>query len=421
MAQPQLGRGRDTVAVIGAGIVGVSAALWLQRAGARVVLIDRDAPGQGASFGNAGLLAACAMVPVTEPGILRKAPGMALRRDSPLFLRWWYLPRMLPWLARYLRHATDAETRRIAAALAPLVTDSVDQHTALASGTGAERWLVESEYSFAYGDRAAFDADAYGWALRAEHGFAPVLREGDAVRAHEPALASDVGLLASVPGHGYVRDPGGYVADLAAAFEAEGGTIRRATVRDFELRGGRVAAVLTDARRIECEACVLATGAFSRPLMDKLGIRVPLESERGYHIVFRGGQGGPRAPVMVAEGKFVVTPMADGVRCAGLVEFGGTTAGPSRAPLDFLRRRAAAAFPQLRGGEVIEWMGHRPALSDSLPAIGEAGATGVFAAFGHHHVGLTGGPKTGRLVADLITGARPNLDLAPYDPNRFAR
>ncbi len=194
----------------------------------------------------------------------------------------------------------------------------------------------------------------------------------------------------------------------------------RAEVTDFALDRERIAAVRTHAGRIACTACVLAAGVFSCPLMAGLGLRVPLESERGCHIVFEADEGGPRAPVMIADGRFVATPMADGLRCARLVEFGGTAAGPSRAPLDFLRRQARAAFPALRAAGERTWMGHRPALSDSLPAIGEAGATGVFAAFGHHHVGLTGGPKTGRIVADMIAGARPNLDLAPCDPNRFA-
>ena len=199
---------QDTVFVLGAGIVGVSAALWLRRAGARVVLIDRDAPGQGASRGNAGVLAACAMVPVTQPGLMREAPGMVPRRDSPLFLRWPHLPRLAPWLVRYLSHAGDAETRRIAAALAPFVTDSVEQHAALAAGTAAERWLEPCDYGFSYRDRAAFEADGYGWARRAAHGFEPVLHEGAAVRDVEPALGPGTGLLARVPGHGFVRDPG---------------------------------------------------------------------------------------------------------------------------------------------------------------------------------------------------------------------
>ena len=154
--------------------------------------------------------------------------------------------------------------------------------------------------------------------------------------------------------------------------------------------------------------------------MQKLGIDVPLESERGYHIVFEGAEGGPRVPTMVAAGKFVATPMAAGLRCAGIVEFGGLDAAPSAAPFALLRREVKKALPGLTAKTEVEWMGHRPATADSLPLVGEVGETGVFAAFGHHHIGLTGGPKTGRMVADLIAGNAPNIDMSAYSPRRYA-
>ena len=188
----------------------------------------------------------------------------------------------------------------------------------------------------------------------------------------------------------------------------------------MDLTGGQVRAVLTDQGRLECDDLVIATGVWSKPLMRKLGIKVPLESERGYHIVFEGAEGGPSRPFMIASGKFVATPMEQGLRCAGIVEFGGLKAGPSRAPFDLLRRQVKKAFPQLEARNEIEWMGHRPAPTDSLPLIGEVGQSRVFTAFGHHHIGLTGGPKTGRLVAGLIAGQGINTDLAPYHPQRFS-
>lgn len=408
------------VVIVGAGIVGVSTAIWLKRMGAEeVTVIDRAAPGEGTSHGNGGVLASCAVVPVTGPGLIAKAPGMLLNRDYPLFLRWGYLPRLLPWLVKYLGHANDADTRRIARGLAGVIGDSVEQHQALVAGTGAEDWVTTSDYSYAYASRAGFDADGYTWELRREAGFVPVLREGAAVRDFAPELGPQIGFLATMPEHGYIRDPGGYVKALARVFEGMGGTVRRAEIRDFEMQGGQVRAVLTDQGPVPCERVVLATGVWSKPLMAKLGLKVPLESERGYHIVFEGAEGGPGHPMMIAAGKFVATPMAQGLRCAGIVEFGGLEAGPSAAPFAFLRRHARQAFPGLKAIGEVEWMGHRPAPADSLPLIGEVGRSGVFAGFGHHHIGLTGGPKTGRLLAGLITGQPTNIDLGPYDPNRF--
>ena len=408
------------VVVIGAGILGMSTAIWLRRAGVAVTVVDRGKPGTGTSHGNAGVLAACAMVPVTGPGLARKAPGMVLDRDFPLFLRWSYLPKLLPWLRAYMSHANDADTRRIARGLAPIVSDSVEQHKSLCDDIGLGDWVTESDYCFAYQNRAAFDAESYTWSLRKEAGFVPQVIEGQEVRDYEPALGDDITCMAILKHHGYIRSPGGYVQALARAFEEMGGKVIEAEVKDFTFEGDQVTAVQTTGGSISCTEVVLATGVWSKPMMRKLGLNIPLETERGYHIVFEDATGGPARPVMVASGKFVATPMEQGVRCAGIVEFGGLEAGPSKAPFALLRRQAARAFPHMKATNEIEWLGHRPAPADSLPLIGQIRDSRVYTAFGHHHIGLTGGPKTGRLVAGLITGAQVNTDLAPYHPQRFS-
>jgi D-amino-acid dehydrogenase len=153
--------------------------------------------------------------------------------------------------------------------------------------------------------------------------------------------------------------------------------------------------------------------------MKKLGLKVPLEAERGYHIIYKNPSQLPRNPMMIAAGKFAVNPMETGLRCAGLVEFGGIKAGPSRAPIALLRHKTREVFPDLRYDSTEEWLGFRPSTPDSLPLIGEIRNTGIYTAFGHQHIGLTAGPKTGRLVADLITDRRPNIDLSAYSPNRY--
>ena len=409
------------VVVVGAGIIGVATAIWLRRSGADVTLVDRAAPGSGTSHGNAGVLASLAMLPVTAPGLLRKAPFMLASADFPLFLRWMYLPKLAPWLLKYLRVANDVDTRRIARGLAPIVSDSVDQHKALAVELGLGHWITDSDYVHAYPDRRAFEAERYTWDIRRAAGFDPQLIEGRAVHDYEPALGDGIGFLAVAKDHGFIKDPAGYVTDLAQAFLGMGGRIARHEVKDFDMPGGKIARVLTDQGALDCDDLVLATGVWSGPLMAKLGLKVPLETERGYHIVYKDAQGGPSRPVMIAAGKFVATPMTQGVRCAGIVEFGGLKAGPSKAPLALLRRQAARAFPQLRAESQIEWMGHRPAPSDSLPLIGQIGDSRVFTAFGHHHIGLTAGPKTGRLIAGMITGQSANIDLGVYDPQRFGK
>ncbi|WP_170476113.1 NAD(P)/FAD-dependent oxidoreductase [Ruegeria arenilitoris] len=409
-----------TIAIIGAGIVGVSTAVWLQRDGHDVILIDKAGPGEGTSHGNGGVLASCSVVPVTVPGLLGKAPKMLLSPSQPLFLKWAYLPRLIPWLTRYLKHANDADVDRIAAALTPIIGDSLNDHKALAAGTGAEKWIVPSDYLFLYNDRSHFDGDAFGWNVRRKNGFTWDELEGQAFRAYDPVFSKDIGFAIRLADHGHITDPGRYVKDLASYVEAKGGRIIRANVEDMVRENGRVSGVRADGQIIECDTAIVTAGVWSGPLAKRLGVSVPLESERGYHLELIEPSAMPRSPVMVVSGKFVATPMDGRIRLAGIVEFGGLDAPPSRAPFELMRKNARQVFPGLTWKEEVEWMGHRPAPADSIPIIGEVpGVEGAFMGFGHHHVGLTGGPKTGRLLAQLISGRTPNTDLSAYAPSRF--
>lgn len=410
-----------TIAIIGAGIVGVSTAIWLQRDGHKVILIDREGPAAGASHGNGGVLASCSIIPVAVPGLLRKAPGMLFSPDQPLFMKWSYLPKLMPWLISFLKTTNETAVRRRAAALAPIIGDSLADHQALAAGTGAEKWIEPSDYLFLYRDRAHYDSDALGWSVRKEHGFAWEILEGEAFRAYDPIFAQTIGLAARVGDHGSIRDPGAYVKALAAYAEAQGAKFIRAEVTDFVRENGQVTGVRAGGETIACDAVALCTGAWSKVLASKLGLKAPLESERGYHLELWEPSVMPRAPVMVASGKFVATPMEGRLRLAGVVEFGGLDAPPSRAPFDLLERNIRAAIPGITWKKTVEWMGHRPSMADSIPVIGEVpNIAGAFVAFGHDHVGLTGGPRTGRIVAQLMSKTTPNIDLSPYSPARFS-
>ena len=411
---------RKSVAIVGAGIVGVSAAIWLQRGGHDVILIDRAGPGEGASHGNGGVLASCSVVPVTVPGLIRKAPRMLFDPNQPLFLKWRYLPRLLPWLTRYLGHATADTVRRRADALFPIIGDSLNDHQALAEGTGAEAWIVPCDYLYVYNDRAHFDGDAFGWEVRHAHGFDwDVLLDGE-FAAYDPCFGPGLTCGVRLRDHGRISDPGRYVKDLAAHAERNGARMITGDATDFAIENNRLTGVRVGGETLACDAAVLATGAWSGPLARKLGVSVPIESERGYHLELWEPSVMPKSPVMIASGKFVATPMDGRLRLAGIVEFGGLDAPPSRAPFKLLERNIRAAIPGITWKETVEWMGHRPSVADSIPLIGAVpGLTGAYLGFGHDHVGLTGGPKTGRLLAQLISGQRPNTDLAPYSPKRF--
>lgn len=408
------------IVIIGAGIVGLATAIWLQRAGREVVVLDRVGPGGGASSGNGGILASSSVVPVNVPGLWKTAPRMALDPRLPLFLRWSYLPRLVPWLIRYLANGTEARCRATSRALARITGDSLEAHRELAAGTGAERFVRASDYLFLYRDRAQFDADAFGWGLRAEAGFRWDSLDRDGVLAADPAFGPAIGFAARLGGHGYISDPGAYVAALADLVLRSGGKVIKAEVTDISHDHGRATGVIANATHIAAEAVVLTAGAWSGRLVRRMGVTVPLESERGYHLDLWEPSVRLRNPVMVAGGKFVMTPMDGRLRLAGIVEFGGLDAPPSRAPFDLLLKNARAALPTLAYARAEEWMGHRPAPADSVPVIGEAPRLrGAFMGFGHHHIGMTAGPTTGRLLSDLIIGQRPNVDLAPYAPTRF--
>ncbi|MEM8553043.1 MAG: FAD-dependent oxidoreductase [Pseudomonadota bacterium] len=410
------------IVVVGAGIVGVSTAIWLLREGHEVTLIDRLEPGEGTSYGNAGVLASGSVVPVTTPGLIKKVPKMLLDPNQPLFLKWGYLPKLLPWLRRYLSHANVADTTRIAAGLTHVVGDSLAEHQALARETGAEGYVTPSDYNFAYTGRAQYDADAFGWGLRRDNGFDWNVLEAGAVKEYDPNLTDGIGLLARMPDHGHIKDPGAYVKALAAHAKSQGAQILQAEVSDVARDNGEVTGVRAGGETVPCDNVVLCTGVWSKGLSKALGVDVPLESERGYHIELYEPSIVPRAPTMVASGKFVVTPMEGRLRLAGLVELGGLDAPPSRQPFRLLENGARKLLPGITWKEKREWMGHRPAPADSLPLIGPVPAVkGAYLGFGHHHIGLTAGPKTGRLLAQMISGKRPNVDTSAFAPSRFAK
>ncbi|MFT5045346.1 MAG: glycine/D-amino acid oxidase-like deaminating enzyme [Porticoccaceae bacterium] len=381
--------------------------------------MDKGKPGMAASFGNAGLLAHWAVAPVTSPQLWRNAPKMLLSPSGPLFIQWSYLLSLAPWLLKFMANATDAKTRRIVKNLDPLIYDTVEQHKSLVQKSKAEKWIIDSKFSFAYESEAAFKTDAYSWEMRASVGLKPTIVTGDAVREEEPILGPSIQCLAVLEGQGHISNPGQYITELCKVFTDEGGKLVQAEVQDIHKTNGRVSHVDTDHGSFDCSRAVITSGIWSKELTRKLGLTIPMETERGYHILFENPSEVPRNPMIMTSGKFGVTPMESGLRCAGTVELADHRAQPNRAPLVLIKKRARAAFPNLQYTGTQEWMGCRPTPPDSTPLIGELGNSGIFTGFGHQHIGITAGPKTGRLIAQLIDGQTPNMDMAPYSPDRY--
>jgi len=415
------------VVVIGAGIVGVCCAIELLQDGHRVTLLEPGAPGgeQAASYGNGAWLSPSSVVPMSVPGIWRKVPGYLADPLGPLAIRWRYLPRLLPWLLRYLKAgSTVARVEAVAQALRPLVGDAPARHRRLAALAGVGTLIERQGLLYIFPDRAAFEAEALAWRLRAENGVKWVELDENELRQREPELDRRYGFGVLVEEGANCADPGAYVAALAAYAEALGGAIRHRRAMGFRIDAGRLAAVRTDGEEIACDRAVISAGAWSRRLAREAGDDVPLETERGYHAVISAPESGPRHPIMPSDGKMAMTRTRSGLRIAGQVEFAGLEAEPNWKRAEILRDFALRTFPglprDLPADRVKVWMGHRPAIADGLPCMGFASGCGdIVHAFGHGHVGLASGPVSGRLVADLIGGKPPAIDPAPYSATRF--
>ncbi|MEM8796019.1 MAG: FAD-binding oxidoreductase [Pseudomonadota bacterium] len=411
-----------TVAVIGAGIVGISTALHLKRGGANVVLIDREGPAAGASYGNAGLLASSFVIPTNGPTLWRDMPGYLLRRDSPLFVDPTHILKALPWIFGVMRRANRKDARTAAHAMAPLIANSPDEHLRLAKDTPAERFIVHEDMVGLYASKHAYEKEAFAWKTREELDLPHQLIDIEALREQDPFFAQVEGFPIIYPNHGHIKKPGAYVQALSEHFQTLGGQVVKAEVSGFATENGKIRAVKTDQDDIPCETVVLAAGAWSKDLMKALGIDVPLIGERGYHLEFVNPSIMPKTAVMMTKGKFGVAPMEDRLRCAGLVEIAALDASPNPRIFRHLEKTVRGTFPKLTFERIERWVGPRPTISDYLPAIGAIKTvSNGYAAFGHQHLGLTAGPRTGRILADMILGSPDNYDWSAFDPNRFKR
>lgn len=410
------------VTIIGAGVVGLSCASYLQMQGHRVTLVDPRPPGEYCSLGNAGCFSRASCVPLGLPGLWKKVPDWLLDPEGPLFIPLRYVPRLAPWLWRFQRASSIDRVNRIADALHALLTVALDKWRPLAARAGVPELIVQNGYAFAYESAGAFDDDALGRRLRRERGVQIEVLTGAAVREFEPALSPSVTHLAVLPEQGHCPNPLRLSRALAERLRSGGATFVTATARGFDTANGRVTRVLTDGAPIDVDACVVAAGAHSNALSSRLGAYAPLETERGYHAMLAEPSVVPRRPIASGEGKYFVTPMEEGLRIAGTVELAGLDAPPDYRRADALLAKAQRLLPGLRARSVERWMGHRPSLPDSMPMIDATPrASNAFLAFGHGHVGLTAAAPTGEIIADLVAGRRPYMDIAPFSARRFDR
>lgn len=407
------------VVVIGAGVIGLSAALMAQARGLSVTVVDREGPAAGASAGNAGAFAFTDILPLASPGILRKAPKWLLDPLGPLTIPPAYALQIAPWLYRFWRACSPRAVAASTTAQTALMDLSRAELEPFLAATGTLGMLRKDGNLQVYETEAEFRASLPGWDARIAHGIEFRHLDAEEMAEVQPGLSPRFIKGTFTPGWWSIADPKLYVQALAERFRAQGGVILQAEVMGIKPQGDGVS-IETTAGPLTADKGVLAAGAFSHRIAATLGERIPLETERGYNTTLAPDALDLRCQVTFGGHGFVISRLSTGIRVGGAVELGGLSLPPNYKRSEAMLRKAKSFLPGLRTEGGTQWMGFRPSLPDSLPAIGRAKASPhVVYAFGHGHLGLTQSAGTARLVADLLTDAAPSINLTPFSPQRF--
>ena len=407
-----------SVAVLGAGIVGISCALHLHRRGFRVTLVDRREPGSETSFGNSGVIGRASIAPLSQPAVWRKLPRYAANRDRAVRFGPGYPVRELGWFLRFLANsrpgAFDANSRH----LNSLLSHALSQHEALLAGDAGllrrDGWLQ------LFRTEAGFEASAGARALWYRHGVRFRILDRAAIRDLEPHLGPVFVRAIWLKDIASVADPAQLCRVLAERFARDGGELLRAEARSLDLADGGVRIGL-DGGELRTDEAVVALGPWSTDLLAPLGYRLPVIRERGYHLHLAPRHNEPLGrPCLDAEGAYVLTPMKAGLRLTTGIEFSAPDAPPTPVQLESVLPLAREAFPVAGEVDSKPWLGARPGTPDSLPVIGRSPRhPNLWFAFGHASIGFALGPVTGRLVAEMMSGEPPFVDPAPYSAMRF--
>jgi D-amino-acid dehydrogenase len=408
------------IAIIGAGIVGVATAYKLQQAGRRVVLIDRKGIGEETSRGNAGAFAFSDVLPMASSGILCKLPGWLSDPLGPLSIPPAYLPQITPWLLRFWRAGWPDRVAASIAAQSGMMRLAASEMASLVASAGLGHMVGSDGVLELYESEAELKASEPGWAARRAEGIGFEHVRGAELAALQPGLSPRFVVGTFIPQWQNVSDPFDFATAIGAVVQQRGGVLRIAEVTAVAPDGEGVAVRFADGGTLAAKQVVIATGAWSKSLTTPLGDPIPLETERGYNTTLPVGAFDLKRQLTFSGHGFVVSPLSSGIRVGGAVELGGLRLKSNFARADAMLNKAAAFLPGLQTAGGRQWMGFRPSLPDSLPVIGRSRASpNIVYAFGHGHLGLTQSAATGRLVAELLSGSPPSLDLTPFSPQRF--
>ena len=410
----------NKVLVLGAGIVGICNALALREKGFEVTLIDKNEPSDATSYGNAGVISPWACIPQSMPGLWKKVPKWLLDPSGPLSIRWSYLPQMAPWLVEFLKSGHPKRLPAISDAMLTLNRPNLDLYKQLLQGTGEDGLIKDCYYLYVSRNPSGINLTSLEWKLREERGVPFEQISGNEARDLEPDLSPDIQSAAIIKSQGRTLNPGRLGKVLAAKAIGLGVSFLKAEITKVTPNEPNGYDVLTDQGTQNANSVVLTAGVWSANLLKKLGVRVSLEAERGYHLVFKEPGVTLTNSVLDSDNKFVSSSMEMGMRSAGTAEFAGIDAPPDYRRAHVFKKHAKSLFPKLNTNSVDEWMGRRPSPPDSVPYIGEVpGFPRLFYGFGHGHLGLTGAPMTARMIAALVSNEPLNIDMTPYRLDRF--
>lgn len=411
-----------SVVVVGAGVIGTACALQLARAGANTTLIDWQDPGSGASSGNAGSLSAQSIVPIALPGMLRQVPKWLIDPAGPLHVRWRYLPKAAPWLWKWVQASRMTTVHRSSAALRTLLDTAVEDFEDLLGPEDSARLIQRRGQLLVWRTARPDRPETVGHQLREMHGVDMEWLTPSKIAELEPALAPVFSRGLLLKRHGHLVDPLDTVQTLARHFHTAGGSFIKGRVSEIDIDADRsVALRLEGGQTIHADRLVIAAGAWSARLTAKMGLRIPLETERGYHASIPGVSGFCTRPIMDVNNSTIVTPMLSGLRIAGTVEIAGVDAPPDYRRAKALLTHYRSMFSNPPEGEPSYWMGCRPSLPDSIPVIDRLNELpNVILAFGHGHLGMTGAPATARIVRDLALDRPINMDISAFRATRFS-
>jgi len=401
--------------------VGASCAWHLRRRGAEVTVIDPVDPGQATSFGNAGCLSPSSISPFSYPGAIRKVPGWLLDPLGPMRIRWADAPGLIPWFWRFWRAGTAERVDEIAASQKTLMASVRADYDEILRETGIESLRKAAGLIMLYGSEAELAADGWHYDIRRKFGLPWQRLTREEVTTMEPDIQLGAnGIAVLDPEWQHLLSPGDVTNRIAQAAFTMGAKWLKERVRRVESRPDGVT-VHTDAgQRIDADQLVLASAVWTNELLSQLGHHAPLTPKRGYHSMLARPNVSLSHPLMAINEYVVITPMRDGLRVAGTAEFARIDAEPDYRRARVLVQHAQRFLPGLAGESVTEWMGQRPMMPDSMPVLGRLpGHDRVLCAFGHGHYGLTQGPTTGRIIADLAYGRAPHVDLRPFSISRF--